>query len=117
MPSNHNYVCFNCRVGVRRANSSAVAPTCSACGHLCQSIGYKIPLPSKQDVRAWEILYVSLREQARAKLAAEREVSVKRLHASEREIERLRALPPNADRARRVHELQRDLAVLKLKAQ
>jgi hypothetical protein len=107
--SNHNFVCFDCRVAVRRPKTISTRPPCPLCRNACTDIGYKIAVPTKDDADAWERLYVTLREGRRRHVLNQQEERVARIHALERQIERLSVLPTSAGRDRTIRELKKRL--------
>lgn len=110
MPSNYNFVCFECCLNVRRSKRTPHAPRCPQCSGECVSLGYKIPLPAKQDGKAWRALYVQLREGARQDIFSGREALVRRVHDLERQIAELERRPPNSGRDRTIKELKHQLS-------
>jgi hypothetical protein len=110
VPSNHNYVCFDCRVAVRRAKTIATLPPCSQCGGQSTDLGYKIALPQKGDADAWEQLRIEQRETRRRNVQLQTETQVARIHDLERQITRLEGLPENPGRARTIRELRKQLS-------
>jgi hypothetical protein len=102
MPSNHNFVCFDCRVNVRRFKLAEAAPLCPQCGRECTNLGYKIPIPSKDDQVAWERLYVDIREGKRRLLMTQEENRVALTHQLERQLEGLKSQPTNPGRERAI---------------
>jgi hypothetical protein len=89
MPANHNFVCFDCRVNVRRFKLAEVAPLCPHCGSECTNLGYKSPIPPKDDLTAWERLYADLREAKRHLVTNQEKNRVALTHALERKLERI----------------------------
>ncbi|MBH5329536.1 hypothetical protein H9Q10_07635 [Eikenella sp. S3360] len=74
--SNTNYVCFHCRRAVRRPKShmapSGISVLCPQCGGRTVELSYKIPLPPKSKIKAWQTLHQQLlseRDQYQADLA------------------------------------------------
>ena len=110
MPSNHNFVCFECRVSVRRFKLAEFAPLCPHCGLDCTSIGYKIPVPSKDDVAAWKRLYADLQEAKRRDVMTQEENRVALTHVLERQLERLESQSTNPARERAIRDLKKRLA-------
>jgi hypothetical protein len=113
VPSNHNFVCFDCRVNVRRSKRAEVAPLCPQCGGECTSIGYKIPIPPKDDLSAWQRLYADLREAKRRLIVTEQERRVALTHELQRQLERLELRALNPERERTIRALKRSLDELK----
>ena len=112
MPSNHNFVCFECRVNVRRF-ALAEAPLCPQCGRECTDLGHKLPIPSKSDLVAWQGLYVEFREFKRRIAVTREEERVANTHRLERQIEHLESQPANPGREQTLRELRRRLNDLK----
>lgn len=113
MPSNHNYVCFECRINLRRSKVASEAPRCPSCGNECSCLGYKIPIPPRHDERAWSELLDQSREQALRTLADRREENVRLVHELERQIVELSRRPSNPGRERTLSELRSRLAEAK----
>jgi len=110
VPSNHNYVCFDCRIAVRRSKTATALPLCAQCGRECKDLGYKIPLPPKADVDAWQDLYVGLRETKRRSVERQAVKRVALVHDLQRQLARLEGLPVNPGRANTISELRKQLA-------
>ena len=113
VPSNHNYVCFECRVNVRRFALAEVAPLCPQCGRGCTDLGYKVPIPEKSDLVAWQRIEVDLREFKRRLLMTQEEERVATTHELERQIEDLESRPTNVGRERTIRDLRKRLQELK----
>jgi len=111
MPSNHNYVCFACRISVRR-EKTAESPLCPRCGQQSRDLGYKIPVPAKDNERAWTDLRIELRESARATAGSENQARVAHAHELERQVARLEHLPDNPARARAIRDLRKRISDL-----
>lgn len=109
VPSHHNFVCFNCRVAVRRPKTIASAPPCALCGGKCRDIGYKIPVPPKEAVDAWVRLAASLQDSEDRRIVAQKQARVARMHELERRIERLSRLPTSDGRERTIRDLRKRL--------
>ena len=80
-----------------------------SCGQPCRNIGYRIRLPSKRAIKAWEVLQVSLRERAIAEAEHRRLHRLRSIHRIEQEIARLQAMPVNEGRRKRIALLRRRL--------
>ena len=76
---------------------------------MCVSLGYKTPIPSKQDLRAWRELQQAETEKKQRQAAAAQRARVRQRHALEQEISRLEAMPKNAGRASAIRTLRRRL--------
>ena len=106
---NSAWVCFACRLAVRRPTWHMADVMCPECRGPCHAIGYRIPVPPKRDLGAWRELQASLADRAAADTVANQRARVRARHALEREIRRLEALPTNASRTRAVKDLRRRL--------
>lgn len=103
------WVCFDCRVAVRRSTAFAGEVPCPTCGKPCSYLGYKIPVPPKAKRREWSALHQQLaRERSERHLAAD-EAAVRNKHDLEQEIARLEAMPANEGRAKAIQLLKRRL--------
>lgn len=109
MPSNHNFVCFDCRVNVRRSKLAEMAPLCPACGRECASLGYKMPIPSKEDLAAWKRLSDDFREAKRHLVMVQDAKRVALTHEIERKLKLLELQPKNPGRERAIRDLKRRL--------
>lgn len=110
--SNKKWVCFGCRVAVRRSQNDEAPVLCSECGKPCTYLGYKIPVPPKIKIREWEQLQTKLSQKARETAVARTKASVRRKHDLEQEIARLEAMPRNEGRTKAVKLLRKKLESL-----
>ena len=110
--SNKKWVCFGCRVAVRRSQNDETPVLCSECGKPCTYLGYKIPVPPKNKIREWEQLQTQLNQKAQETAVARNKVSVRRKHDLEQEIARLEAMPVNEGRTKAVTLLRKKLEAL-----
>ncbi len=110
--SNSNYVCFRCRTSIRHPKISRKAPKCLACGEECFCLGSKVAIPKHDDEKAWKKLRDESWRRARASAGAASLRRVRRQHFLEQEIIRLKALPTNRDRNRRIGKLEKELLVM-----
>jgi|GEM_PF-424876 len=92
--SHHSWVCFDCRLAIRRPKDTPVGPRCSACGADCVCIGYKIEIPRKVDVKGWKKLKERLRNSALEAMDRARVGRVRAQHGKEQRIKTLKALDP-----------------------
>jgi len=113
MPSNNNFVCFDCRLNVRRFKLAAFAPRCPHCRRECTNLGYKIPIPSKTDLGAWQRLFVDVREAKRRFITSQQLKKVGHAHGLERQIAQLESRRANPGRERTLRELRQQLQALK----
>jgi hypothetical protein len=112
MRGNGTWVCFDCRVTVRRPTLYSGEVPCPSCGQGCLYLGTKVAVPGKRSIRAWR----DLREEWGhwQRLARERawRHRVRERHRLEQELANLRALPPNGGRAATIRKLQKKIAEL-----
>lgn len=113
MPSNHNFVYFECRVNVRRSKLAEVSPVCPQCGHQCTNLGYKIRVPPKAELAAWDRLYADLREAKRRFVTTQQENKVALTHELERRLQLLELRAVNSGRRRTIRDLKKRLDELK----
>ena len=106
--SNYAWVCFNCRVTVRR-HGTAKNVRCSTCALPCHCLGWQTPIPPKSKDKDWEALrenyFGLLRERA---LNSQVEL-VRHRHELEQEIRRLEAMPENTGRTSAIKKLKKEL--------
>lgn len=92
--SNYNWVCFPCRFSLRHPKTARTVPKCAQCGADLYCLGYKVEVPGKLDVRGWRKLHADCRERTLASSDQDAVQRVRDLHASEKELIRMRALGP-----------------------
>ena len=107
MPTSSTWVCFDCRQAVRGFYPGPAK--CSRCGGELTGIGFKIPVPSKSDVRGWRSLREQLQKAAIDAQVQKYEKRVKRIHAIEQRIKDIEARPKNENRAQLVNFLRQNL--------
>ena len=83
--------------------------SCPECAGECTCLGYKIPVPPRRDVKAWEALREELHRTENTRQAESCRAEVRRKHEIEREIVNLEARPDNPERARLIRRLRREL--------
>lgn len=106
------WVCFECRIAVRRNTQYRGQVPCPECGKRCAYLGYKIPVPPKSKPRLWQQLQVQLaRERAEAHQQAVLN-NTRLRHELEREIARIKRLPTNPGRRSLLRQLQNRLSYL-----
>ena len=107
------WVCFSCRIAVRRRFTRKPVVPCPECGSACVDVGIKIPVPPKAKRKEWQALeqqiYQWQREDERVAFCD----MVRRKHWLEREIRRLESRPTNDGRSQAVNILRRELAGLR----
>jgi hypothetical protein len=97
--SNKNWVCFDCRLTLRRGWEQK-EPRCPKCGKKCYYFGYKYRVPPENKVKEWEQLrhnYLNW---------------IERQHALVKEIDRLRNLPPTKERKKVIASLMSEYVAL-----
>lgn len=104
--SNHNWVCFDCRVVIRQPKMSRHIPKCADCGADCYCLGYKVEPPKKTDARGWRALRLESRKRHLAWADRQAVRRVRAAHAAERRIAHLRSLGPNKDREKLIEKLK-----------
>ena len=113
--SSRSWICFDCRKGIRREAAYSQEPSndqvvsCPDCGGSCQYLGYKILVPPRRDVTAWEVLRKDLYAAALADQAERIQAAVRKRHEIERQITELQTRPANPERTRLIRRLRREL--------
>ena len=108
--SNRKFVCFDCRVSVRRDAHAQKVALCPHCGRETNNIGYKIPVPPKTKVSEWEALRKQLHLEAVASVELAQRHRVEEMHSLEKEIEKIESLSPNSGRDSLLKQLKKRLA-------
>lgn len=113
---NENWVCFDCRVVVRRKkqHGSVVAASCPGCGRPCRCMGMMLTVPPKSDEKAWNQLRTGVAKSAQDFSEGERVRKARERHALEQRIAELERLPRNKDRNRLIKSLQLRCTALRL---
>lgn len=104
--SSSSWVCFECRVAVRRPTQFEGEVACAECRAPCWPLGYRIPVPPKRDARAWCQLQEAQLLEFETKVDAEACARVRARHDLEREIRRLEAMPDCTGRAKAIRMLR-----------
>lgn len=107
--ANSSWVCFECRLAVRRPTQHIGDVTCAECGVACSPLGYKTPVPALRDVGAWRNVLAAETEKKQQRATDAAAARVRSRHALEQEIRRLEAMPENAGRATAIGALRRRL--------
>ena len=107
---NHSYVCFRCRRVVRRpAHHEGVVP-CSSCAEPTEWVGDRVPVPPRDNVRAWAALEEGWREAREDSARARAHQRVRERHAIEQRIAELEARAEDSkERAAQVAKLRQRL--------
>ena len=103
------WVCFDCRVSVRRDTQCRGDVPCPKCSERCRCLGYKIPVPPKRDAATWEALRSQLNAEKLQRQDRVLKTVVRRRHALEQEIAKLEARPENPGRQAAIRELRKQL--------
>mgnify|MGYP005672074821 CR=1 FL=1 len=110
--SKRSWVCFDCRRAVRReatysySHQEVESATCAECERPCEFLGYKIRIPPRSDIRAWESLRADLAQQEAARQQARAQWIVEDRHDTERQIVELESRPANPGRDRLIRDLK-----------
>jgi len=107
------WVCFSCRLAVRRRFVRHAMVPCPECGRPCVDLGYKIPVPPKAKLRDWRILEQQVLQRRREDAQVEFRYMIRRKHWLEREIARLQSMPVNDGRSKAIKLLRKELAALR----
>ncbi|PJK15358.1 hypothetical protein CO613_01300 [Lysobacteraceae bacterium NML07-0707] len=106
------WVCFECRIAVRRDTQYRGQVPCPECGKHCVYLGYKIPVPPKSKPRLWQQLQVQL---VQAKILDNRQAALDNIrlrHVLEREFAKIERLPENPGRRSLLQQLRSRLLQL-----
>jgi hypothetical protein len=105
--SNYSWVCFDCRFVVRQPKTAMRVPKCTGCGSDCYSLGYKVEIPKKDDIRGWRKLRDDCRSRALNEADQNSVEAVRAIHSAERRVAQLRSLPKNKDREKLIEALKK----------
>ena len=108
--SNRDWVCFDCRIAVRRVAGIKGEVPCSGCGKPFWCFGYKITVPPKSKIKEWAALKASYFQSLREHERDEAKEQVRIVHNLEQEIVRLESLPSNKGRSDAINLLRRQLS-------
>lgn len=111
--SNYAWVCFDCRMSVRR-HGSAKSVRCPHCAQPCECLGYKVPIPPKAKAKAWEALCERFYRFRRDCLLRAQKGRIRSIHDLEQEIVRLQAMPTNQGRIDTIEYLKKRLSAIRL---
>jgi hypothetical protein len=103
--SNFKWVCFDCRMAVRR-HGWAKDVRCPSCARPCLNLGTKAPLPPKTRVRDWLALRDRHYEFERRRALRQERERVTSRHALERRIRALEARPASRGRTLLIRQLR-----------
>ena len=107
--SSSSWVCFECRLSVRRPTQHEGDVPCAQCGTACWPLGYKIPIPPRRDVRAWRELHVDVMAKRHLRAESDAESRVRQRHDLEQEVRRLEAMDSNPGRATAILQLKKQI--------
>jgi len=112
--SSRTFVCWTCRIATRAdPDSLGDHPRCARCEAQLDMLSEKIRIPRKGDARAWRDLqeWLTLRASAaRERMEADR---VRRIHDLENQIAVLQSGPETVQRTRHIRQLQERLRVMR----
>lgn len=103
------WVCFECRISVRRETQFKGEVPCPECGSACTFLGYKIPVPPKSKIKTWAQLRNQLHREATTRVNDAVQARVQRQHQLEQEISKLQTMPSNPGRSAAIRRLQKKL--------
>ena len=105
------WVCFDCRHAVSRPPYYRGGVPCPTCGRPCRSIGYKIPVPPKRDVKRWRALREQIIKEAIERRDRRYSLGVRRRHHLEQLIRKLESRPHHPGREKSIRQLRRQLVL------
>jgi hypothetical protein len=111
--SNHNWVCFECKLVSRKPKSmgqASVEVKCANCGEALVNIGYKIDVPRKADEKGWKALREWCRNRNIGAVEEAIKSGVREMHRLEKEILAEEEKPINKDRNRQIELKKAKLA-------
>jgi hypothetical protein len=94
---------------VRRPSQHEQAVPCPHCRDACWALGYKIAIPAKQDVRAWQQLRDAQLAEHHARQQAQAQAAVRARHQLEQELRRISPMPSNPGREQAIKMLRKRL--------
>lgn len=107
--NNENWVCFDCREGIRRDANHPSEVLCPSCGQACLQIGDRIRIPAKGNLRGWQRLRESIYEQ-RLRISDKRQIlKVRRTHELEQQILDVESRPQSPGRTMWISTLRKEL--------
>jgi hypothetical protein len=106
--SNYSWLCFECRIVIRKPKTSKRMPKCTGCNSDCYYLGYKVEVPKKDDVRGWRKLRDDCRNRELGRADEAAVAKVRKQHEAERRIAQLSALPENKERSKLIQKLKED---------
>jgi len=121
--NNANWVCFDCRVSIRKASWRLLtfykpwlvgdtwggAVKCPQCQNPCKFLGHKIAIPPKRDDVAWHELREYVTARYRSHVDGRAEAYTRRKHEIERRIIELQSRAENKERDRLIKDLRDEL--------
>jgi hypothetical protein len=116
MPSNSNWVCFDCHLSIREPSSSGRTLKCLRCGGDCFNLGRKVAIPKKGDTRAWRKLHLDCRERQLSSMENRTKYQVHRIHSIERRVAKLKQLPASIGREKLIQNLESQLQIANVKS-
>ena len=118
------WVCFDCRVAVRRdtwrlvthihpeliGDTCGDSVSCPHCRGACQFLGPSIAVPPKRDVASWRRLQSEISEFRQSEAARQQKTATRQKHDLEQRIRDLKSRPASSGRTRLVKELEKELS-------
>jgi hypothetical protein len=110
--SNCAWVCFDCRMAVRRSGVSKQV-RCPNCAGTCECLGTRIPIPPKAKIKAWEELRERFYRWQRQRWLTSHKQRVRSVHGLEQQLRRLQAMPLKPGRTDMIAYLNRRLSTIR----
>lgn len=109
--SNWNWICFDCRITVRRSWTYKNDVPCPRCQKNCVHFGTEIALPPAADLRAWRKIRRTFQESRADSVEHAKWQRVRRQHRLEWELVELEKSPASGKRDRRIAHVRVSLGV------
>lgn len=106
---NANWICFDCRVCVRRDPYEVQSVACPDCGKACRAVGTKVAIPPQRANRAWSRLLKWLNDQRHESMQVRYLARQRRRHQLERMLAEIAQRPLNRGLKTYQKELQQEL--------
>ena len=109
---NATWVCCDCREAVPGSRYQTTHVPCPQCGSRCRLLGINVSAPPKGNTKAWHAVRAQLEKVASEKAEKKKQTRQRRIHALERKIKDLEALPLDAKRMERIRAIRQKLSDL-----
>lgn len=106
MPSNANWICFDCRAAVREAKTSPRIPLCPSCGVECFDLGSKVAVPKRDKLAAWRKLKLECLRRQDAMIKNTVRHRLQEARETEARLAKAKAQPASPGRAKFIADLQ-----------